>query len=46
MVEGSGLWPLVYRYGWWSPFQRADLDEDYITMEPNGEIVRWRVIIC
>ena len=45
MVEGSGLWPLVYRYGWWSPFQRADLEEDYITMEPDGSIVRWRLAL-
>ena len=45
MQEGSGLWPLIYQHGWWSPFQRSDLEEDYITMEPPGSVQRWRLMI-
>jgi hypothetical protein len=42
MLWGSGLWPLVYAHGWWSPFPRDDLEEDYVSMEPDGKILRWR----
>ena len=43
MVYGSGLWELVYAHGFWAPFRRDDLEEDYFTMEPSGEIIRWRI---
>ncbi len=37
-------WPLLYETGAWIPFARDDLEEDYTTMEPNGEIVRYRLV--
>ena len=43
MIHGSGLWELIYRFGFWAPFRRYDLEEDYVTMEPSGEIIRWRI---
>ena len=35
---------LIYRLGYWAPFPRHDLEEDFVTMEPTGEIVRWKVL--
>ena len=43
MVVGSGLWPILYQLGWWSPLPRDDLEEDYVGMEPDGKVVRWRL---
>ena len=43
MLQGSGLWDLIYHHGYWAPFRRMDLEEDYVTMESTGEVVRWRI---
>ncbi len=44
MLIGSGLWPILYQTGWWSVASRDDLPEDYVSMNCDGKIERWRLV--
>jgi len=44
MIEGSGLWEVLYQTGTWQPFARPELPEDWVTWDgADGSVTRYRL---